>query len=71
MAALHVTTRVYPVSSRPVSPRNANSIRETMARRCACRRAARERLAQDRNVATMGLELEELEARDHQVGVGV
>ncbi len=30
-------------------------------RRCA----ARERLAQDRNVATMGLELEELKAREH------
>ena len=39
----------------------------SLFRRCA----ACERLAQDRNVAAMGLELEELEAREHQVGVGV
>ena len=35
------------------------------------RRAIRESLAQDRDVAAMSLELEELEAREHQVGVGV
>ena len=59
------------VSSRPVSPRNANSTRETMSRRCFGVARPRERLAQDRDVAAMGLELEELEAREHQVGVGV
>jgi hypothetical protein len=66
-----VAPRQRAVSSRPVSPRKANSIRSTMVRRWWGGRVACECRSQHPHVAAMGLELQELEARDDEMGIGV